>query len=98
MGIKYQAVANFDEFIADVRAEYARAMKLFPDNGSKQPQLAVFAEEAGEVPKALLDHSRGEDTIDGIYTECVQAAAMAARLAIEGSIEFPLYVPPTTRD
>lgn len=96
--VLYKAVASIEEFIADIRAEYDRAMLMHPDrDGRPQTMVAVLSEEHGEVSKALLDNERGTDTIDGVYTECVQTAAMAARLAIGGSAEFPSYTPPLTR-
>ena len=98
MGIKYKAGADLDYIMDCVRREYERALKLFPRKDAG-PQVAVLSEEHGEISKALLDHSRGEDTIDGVFTECVQTAAMAVRLAIGGSAEFPDYVcPPFTSD
>lgn len=75
-----------DRFLIDVIEETHRARKLFPTN---EHQLAAFSEEAGEVAKAFIDHSRGDGTAEELYTECVQAAAMALRLAIDGDQSFP---------
>ena len=88
--IIYEARADLDYLLDCVRKEYERAMVLFPRLNAG-PQVAVLAEEHGEISKELLDHSRGESTIDKVFTECVQTAAMAIRLAIGGSVEFPDY-------
>lgn len=64
------------DFLDDVLAEVEKARVNFPEPDGG---LAVAAEEFGEVAKACLD-----EPWENVYTECVQAAAMVARLAIEG--------------
>lgn len=75
-------------FLYHVALETLRARELFPRN---QQQLAAATEEHGELAQALLDHSRGEVPAQAVWEEGVQAAAMAARTVIEGSMEFPDY-------
>ena len=78
------------QFMVDLEAEVARARDLFPDN---QHMLAALSEEAGEVAKALIDHSRGDTNAHEVYVECVQTAAMAVRVALEGDPSFPYKGP-----
>lgn len=68
--------AELECFIRAVRCEVMRAQKLFP--GRRLMGLA-FNEEAGELNKALLDEPWKQ-----VYKEAVQAATMAARVALEG--------------
>lgn len=63
-------------FVEDVLREAARARTLFP---KPDGVLAALTEEVGEVARAMLDESW-----DNVRTECVQVAAMALRLALEG--------------
>jgi hypothetical protein len=63
-------------FLAEVEAELARARAKFP--GDVVRTLA-FSEEAGELVKAVLD----EDAAN-VRKEAVQAAAMAARIVLDG--------------
>lgn len=72
-------------FVIAVLKEVERARRLFPGN---KMMLAAFSEEAGEVAKAFIDHDRGKETAENLVTECVQAAAMALRCAIEGDASF----------
>ncbi len=64
-------------------AEVNQARSLHPE-----PELLslAFAEEAGEVIKALLDLREGKPgaTLEAFQKECIQAAAMAVRLYQEG--------------
>jgi len=76
---------DIEAFMWDVLREVLRAKKMFPGN---KHQTTVFFEEAGEVAKAFLEYDEGKETAEGVYTECVQAAAMAAVLAVEGSEGF----------
>lgn len=64
------------QFADAVQAEVARARKLFPDNEAVSHALT---EEVGEVSKALMYESW-----DNLTKECIQVAAMAQRLAVEG--------------
>lgn len=68
--------AELECFIRAVRCEVMRAQKLFP--GRRLMGLA-FNEEVGELNKALLDEPWKQ-----VYKEAVQAATMAARVALEG--------------
>lgn len=87
----------YEGFLQDVLWEIVKAKVTFPDNDKLH---IAFTEEAGEVSKALLDahrrpnHGFGPDDFDlDVYNECVQAAAMACRLAVEGDPDFE-YTPP----
>lgn len=64
------------EFLSDVYVEVRRAADLFP---KPDGLLAALTEEVGEVARAMLD-----ETEQRRYDECVQVAAMAMRLALEG--------------
>lgn len=70
------ADSELDNFIQNVRAEISRARSKFP--GRRIMGLA-FGEEMGEVFKALLD-----ERAVNVYKECVQAACMAGRIALDG--------------
>lgn len=63
-------------FLDAVRCEVMRAQELFP---GRRVMGMAFNEEAGELNKALLD----EPWVN-VFKEAVQAAAMAARVALEG--------------
>ena len=71
------------DVIFRILVEVSRARGLHPD-----PALLslAFAEESGEVIKALLDHREGKPgaTMAAFRKECIQAAAMAVRLYQEG--------------
>lgn len=73
------------DFLDAVQAEVIRARNLFPTN---KHMLAVMAEEAGEVCKAMLDRDNGTAADADVYEECVQTAAMCLRLAVEGDSDF----------
>lgn len=64
--------------------EFAR--NKFPGN---KHMLAALFEETGELAQALIDHSRGEVPSKSVFDEAIQVAAMAIRIAAEGSEEFP---------
>ncbi len=85
-----QQIDDLDTFVRAVIQECIRARKMYPGNVK---QMTVFFEEAGEVAKAFIDHDTGNETAMGVYAECVQAAAMAAWLAVEGSAEFSYQKP-----
>lgn len=63
-------------FLYRVGREVQRARELFP---SPDGLMTAATEEAGEVAKAVLDQPWNE-----AEDECVQAAAMFVRLALEG--------------
>jgi NTP pyrophosphatase (non-canonical NTP hydrolase) len=77
-------------FAERVEAELSSARGKFPMN---EMQLAALVEEVGELAQALIDHSRGKTTAEHVYAEAVQVAAMAQRIAEEGSGEFPYSTP-----
>jgi hypothetical protein len=74
------------QFIIALIAEIQAAREKFPET---EHLHAAFQEETGEVAKALFEIERGEETYEGYLAECVQAAAMAMRLATEGDPDFP---------
>ena len=62
------------------------AANKFPSN---RHMHAALVEEVGELAQALLEHSRGSGVSTGdVYAEAMQVAAMALRIAVEGSEEF----------
>jgi len=69
-------------FVQAVVAEVARARKKFPIG--KNPQALAFAEESGKLVKATLDRIQKRGKAEDIHKEAVQAAAMAARLWLDG--------------
>lgn len=69
-----------------INAELRYARRRFPDN---EDMLAALVEEVGEVANALLEHKRGAKPAKPVFAEAIQVAAMAIRLAEEGSAEFP---------
>lgn len=78
------------EAITDVEMEIDRAINKFPGN---KYNFAALLEEVGELSQALMEHSRtgGKDerfTPAFIYKEAVQVAAMAIRIAVQGSHEY----------
>lgn len=66
--------------------EISGSRSKFPKNKYK---LAALVEEVGELAQALIDHSRSETTTEHVFKEAIQVAAMALRIAEEGSAEFP---------
>jgi hypothetical protein len=76
---------NLEMFFIDVRTELRKARRAFPTN--KHLGMA-FAEESGELIKAVLDFEQKDGSERQIYKEAVQACAMAIRLVEEGSEEL----------
>lgn len=72
---------KMDKFIYDVKMEVINAKAKFPSN--KHLALA-FAEESGELVKALLDFEQKGGTKEQIWKEAVQTCAMAIRVLFEG--------------
>jgi hypothetical protein len=72
------------EYCISAELQFARAK--FPGNNLNFPALV---EEVGELSKALLDHSYGKASAESVFAEAIQVAAMAIRIAQEGSAEFP---------
>lgn len=70
-------------FLRDVYREVQRARKKFP---APNLNFAALGEEFGEVSRALMSESS-----ERVYAECVQVAAMAMRVALEGDISFDTY-------
>lgn len=79
-----------EAFAAEVVAEVLRARAKFPQ---PNPTFAAMVEESGEVATALLDVQWGKDTREHLREECVQLAAMACRIALEGDPGFPKSQP-----
>jgi hypothetical protein len=75
-GAQDPAAGEESKFLQEVLAEFLRARKLFP---SPDGLICAAGEEFGEVCKAYLDESKTR-----VREECVQLAAMAARIALEG--------------
>jgi hypothetical protein len=73
-------------FLDCIAREVVAARAKFPGNNR---QFAALAEEFGELAQALLDHAYGKGTPEEVYAEAVQVAAMAMRVALGGSGEFP---------
>jgi hypothetical protein len=67
------------QFVQSVLDEVDTARACYPD----KPTMAVLVEEVGEVARALQDEGR-----QALYSECIQVAAMALRLALEGAREY----------
>lgn len=78
-------------FLSDVALEAASAKDKFP--GARN-QLAALTEEVGELATALLERQRGEASDADVFTEAVQVAAMALRVALEGDWSMLCYTPP----
>lgn len=87
-----EMTAAFAQASQDALAEAIGAATKFPgllNGGDNRFQWAATGEEFGELAKALMEHSRdGSATPQEIYTEAMQLAAMAIRIAVEGSSEF----------
>lgn len=76
---------EFESFMNEVALEISSARNKFPSN--KHLGLA-FAEEAGELVKAVLDYEQKGGTKSQVRKEAIQACAMAFRLLMEGSEEL----------
>ncbi|AXQ69669.1 hypothetical protein HOU03_gp087 [Caulobacter phage CcrSC] len=69
-------------------AEALAGKKIYPEN---EQMLAALMEEVGEVAEALLEAHRDPDSTTKqakVYAEAMQVAALALRIALEGSGEF----------
>ena len=77
-------------FLNRVVDEMRAARVKFPTN---KHMLAALTEEAGEVANALLERDYHKGTDISVWKECVQTAAMALRVAVEGDPSFE-YQPP----
>lgn len=74
----------------EVNQEVAHARSLYPSN---HLLLTAFAEEAGEVTKAVLDHYSSKGNLVEVKKELIQTMAMCIRLLEEGDPAHKL--PPT---
>jgi len=77
---------DVDRFLYCLEAELQFAMTKFP---SPNLTLPALIEEVGELAQALLKHKYEKGGVVEVYAEAVQVAAMAIRIALEGSSEFP---------
>jgi NTP pyrophosphatase (non-canonical NTP hydrolase) len=68
-----------------VESELNFARTKFPSN---EHLLAALVEEVGELSQALIDQHRGKQKAEDVFAEAIQVAAMAIRIAEEGSKEF----------
>jgi hypothetical protein len=78
-------------FFQAVRAEHYNACIAFP---SSYAVGCALTEETGEAIQALMQRRIGMgfgDSTSDLYRECVQVAAMAMRLALEGDPSMPAY-------
>ena len=84
--------ATMSRFVFDATQEYKGAMAKFPGN---RCNVAALMEEVGELAQALLQYefepAKYGVTSANIYAEAVQVAAMAMKIALHGSSEFPSY-------
>lgn len=75
-----------DERIAySIDGELMGAKAKFPTNEFLLPALV---EEVGELAKAMMEHTRGTGEAQRVFDEAIQVAAMAIRIAEEGSSEM----------
>ena len=84
--VKFESTEYFNEMaIEDAGDELERAMALFPDWPENDFEaLAILLEEVGETANALLEtkHAhKSKKTLDDVYKEAIQSAAMALRFA-----------------
>lgn len=77
-------------FLDAVWLELGKARRKFP---SPEASVVAAMEEAGEVAKAMLDESK-----ERVYAECVQLAALALRIAVEGDPTLDAYRARTNAD
>lgn len=80
---------NEKVFLENVQTELKRARTKFPGN---EHNLAALFEEVGELSQALLKlrYETGKTEQD-VYSEAVQVAAMAMKIAVYGDTTFPDY-------
>lgn len=74
-------IRDTELFIAGIREELSNARTKFP---TTECVFTALAEEFGEVAKALLKHAAGKSDYQDVWEECIQCAAMACRVAVEG--------------
>ena len=78
-----------DLFVDHLSAEAAKVRARRPRNDDK---LADLTKAAGELAQALLRNKHEKSGAGQVWREAVQVAAMALRVATEGSAEM-LYRP-----
>lgn len=76
---------NIVRMVQDIDEEVSHARKKFPTN---RHQLTALTEEVGELSQAMLEQHHGKKTAQDVYSEAVQVACMAMRVAIEGDADF----------
>jgi hypothetical protein len=80
-----------DRFLDSLENEFQGACNKFPGNLCN---AAALTEEVGELNQALLqlqfEPAKGKTRAD-VYKEAIQVAAMAMKIALLGSSEFPAY-------
>ena len=82
---------TIDRFWYCLESEYQGAMNKFPGN---RCNVAALMEEVGELSQALLQlqfEPKKNKTRADVYQEAIQVAAMAMKIALNGSSEFPAY-------
>ena len=74
-------VSPIESLLPDAVAQAEKAMRKFP-----QPNYVIskWAEESGEVTKALIHAAEGRETWDNVRAELVDTLAMLHRLMVEG--------------
>lgn len=77
-----------NKIINVIMAELHRAELIHPEWPTDQVhQVAILAEESGELVKAVLDFQQGKTDKQGIFIEAVQTAAMAIRFIKNMGVE-----------
>lgn len=82
-----------EQALRNVGQEIMFARRKFP---STDDILASITEELGELAQALQEQKHEPEkgkTSEDVYNEAIQVAATALRLAVDGSPNYPQYVP-----
>lgn len=82
---RVQEVQRYYQVLECITQEYEGSVKKFPTNKHK---LAAATEELGELAQALIDYDRGKRSSLDVFTEAIQVASCAIRIALQGSEEF----------
>jgi len=81
------------DVLHDLELELLAANKKFPGNDDN---FMALTEEFGELAQALIQQKhepvKGKDDAD-IYTEAIQTACVALKIAMSGDSNFPDYDP-----
>lgn len=75
--------AHVDNFLSEVKLEIIKATNKYP---APNPNVAALSGESGEACEAMV-----KKMFTHVYSEAVQAACVAARLAIEGDPTMDEY-------